>query len=553
MKHPYLFLCGAMLLCNASFAQTTYPGGVTNCIARWDFTSTGTFTSLADASGNSNTGSTHNLTGSAGFRGDANTAGSFNGTSSYVAVTNNAMLSPSAISIVALVKPTSYYTGGCQYNTILLKGTDYNVSGCYGMSIFDNDNDCSSLGLNTQQVDFIKSTANGSYTSTPISLNGWYLLVTTYDGSFMKRYTVAMDPLTFNSNINPTTVDPVSAALGSNSADIRIGQNQNASPNYFYPFTGDMDEVALFDKGLTDADVQSIYNYLWGGAMIKQPFVDTFVCPGANFKVDYTVFNNNAFSAGNLFTVQLSDATGNFSTPTNIGSATSTTSGSITCTMPSTLSLGGHYRIRLAGTNPLYTSPDNGKDIVLGHATTTSAITANPGNTVANGVSVTFTAAANNAGTSTGYIWMRNSTVITSATNATYTGVSGADFKNGDTITAKVIVTDNNCGYTDTAVSNQIVMSVGVGIKNVINDNNLKIYPNPNSGSFNITGQTSSSQSLDIEVLNTIGQSVYHTTWTPVNNKINENLQLSDLPSGIYTLRARSGEGISTVRFTISK
>ncbi|MGN6477428.1 MAG: T9SS type A sorting domain-containing protein, partial [Flavipsychrobacter sp.] len=75
----------------------------------------------------------------------------------------------------------------------------------------------------------------------------------------------------------------------------------------------------------------------------------------------------------------------------------------------------------------------------------------------------------------------------------------------------------------------------------------------PNSGSFNITGQTSSNQSMDIEVLNTIGQSVYHTTWAPVNNKINENLQLSNLPSGIYTLRAKSGEGISTVRFTISK
>ncbi len=88
MKYPYLFLFIACLLCKASDAQTVYPGGVTGCIARWDFTSTGSFSALPDVSGNSNPGATFNMNGSMGFRGHTNTAGNFNSTTTYATVTN---------------------------------------------------------------------------------------------------------------------------------------------------------------------------------------------------------------------------------------------------------------------------------------------------------------------------------------------------------------------------------------------------------------------------------------------------------------------------------
>ncbi len=55
-------------------------------------------------------------------------------------------------------------------------------------------------------------------------------------------------------------------------------------------------------------------------------------CSNPAIQVDYTV--NGSFNAGNVFTAELSDANGYFDNPVNIGSVSSTTSGSITCNLP---------------------------------------------------------------------------------------------------------------------------------------------------------------------------------------------------------------------------
>src|SRR5947207_2088433 len=53
---------------------------------------------------------------------------------------------------------------------------------------------------------------------------------------------------------------------------------------------------------------------------------------GAQLNVNYT---GSGFVAGNVFTAQLSDATGNFASPTSIGTLTSTgNSGTINATIP---------------------------------------------------------------------------------------------------------------------------------------------------------------------------------------------------------------------------
>ncbi len=90
---------------------------------------------------------------------------------------------------------------------------------------------------------------------------------------------------------------------------------------------------------------------------IVQRFKDTIVCQGGTLTVyDSTLFR---FEAGNIFTVQLSDASGSFAAPVNIGSVTATSTGSITCVIPSSTPLGTGYRIRIAATAPNYVSPDN--------------------------------------------------------------------------------------------------------------------------------------------------------------------------------------------------
>jgi len=89
---------------------------------------------------------------------------------------------------------------------------------------------------------------------------------------------------------------------------------------------------------------------------VKQRYTDTLLCPGGVWNVAYTTTYD--FNNGNTFTVQLSDASGSFASPINIGSSTATSSGTISATVPPTTSLGNGYRIRVVSTSPAFTSPD---------------------------------------------------------------------------------------------------------------------------------------------------------------------------------------------------
>ncbi len=191
MKKTYLFLFIACLLCKASDAQTTYPNGVTGCIARWDFTNPGTFASLPDVSGNSNNGTVANITSAAGWRGTANTAGNFNGSSSVATVPSTGLLSPSSITIIAIVNLSGYYSAQYQENNIIYKSFGYYQNGCWGMNVGDQDGNDANLDPASERLDFagpglqISGTAGGPV----VNLNKWYFLATTYDGTLSKRLT----------------------------------------------------------------------------------------------------------------------------------------------------------------------------------------------------------------------------------------------------------------------------------------------------------------------------------------------------------------------------
>lgn len=77
----------------------------------------------------------------------------------------------------------------------------------------------------------------------------------------------------------------------------------------------------------------------------KGPF-----CPGAVIQLPYTV--DGVFFNDNLFRVEMSDSTGSFVSPTEIGRARSTGSGVIAATIPPNAMSGRGYRIRISATNP---------------------------------------------------------------------------------------------------------------------------------------------------------------------------------------------------------
>ena len=371
----------------AAYAQTNYPGGIPGCIARWDFAqSPGPVTSVLDVSGNGNNSSSVNsLFSSIGFRNVANKAMVFNGFNSSAIIPHTSLLQPTAITMVSLVRFNGFYTGTCQGNTIVTKDQDNQV-GNYSLLVSDNvfDGSCVTVSPSNKQFYGVYSTVNvnnslaaGNYLST----GQWYFLASSYDGTTVRHYQVLMDPANYVSAVAPFYTANVPGSIGTNSANVMLGRSP--STLYPFPFNGFMDEVALFNRALTNTEIQSVYDYLWGIVAITS--VPTTLCSGQSFNVAYTVNNTSFFSATNTFTVQLSNAGGSFAAPTNIGSVTATGGGTIPCVVPGSIATGTGYRIRIVANNVAYTTRDNAANITITNLTNPSASSNTPvceGNTL---------------------------------------------------------------------------------------------------------------------------------------------------------------------------
>lgn len=99
--------------------------------------------------------------------------------------------------------------------------------------------------------------------------------------------------------------------------------------------------------------------------------------PGGSVTVTFAT--TGTFNAGNVFTAQLSDGTGSFTSPTAIGTGNSP----IAATLPAGAMTGTAYRIRVVASNPATTSPDNGSNLSIAPPTITiTGVTAtDPGTT----------------------------------------------------------------------------------------------------------------------------------------------------------------------------
>lgn len=100
---------------------------------------------------------------------------------------------------------------------------------------------------------------------------------------------------------------------------------------------------------------------------INNLYADSVICAGDTFQVPYTVNNATSFVTGNVFSVQLSNPSGSFSSGTiTIGTRTANTAGSISCVVPNTVTPGNSYRIRIRSTSIVDSSGANERNISIG-------------------------------------------------------------------------------------------------------------------------------------------------------------------------------------------
>ena len=176
----------------------------------------------------------------------------------------------------------------------------------------------------------------------------------------------------------------------------------------------------------------------------------TAICAGTGFQLPFTeqgTFNASAlFTQGNKFTAQLSDASGDFTNPVNIGDSTTNVSGNFSVVIPSGTPAGNGYRIRIISTSPAVIGPDNGTDIRIDNGVpAASTVTAGGPLTFCYGSSVLLSGSAVNDAT---YQWAFNSSDITGATGLNYTAAAAGVY---------TLNTINSCGST---ASNNTVVTV---------------------------------------------------------------------------------------------
>ncbi len=196
-------------------------------------------------------------------------------------------------------------------------------------------------------------------------------------------------------------------------------------------------------------------NTITTGTITGSPF-----CACSNISVPFT--STGTYTAGNVYTAQLSNAAGSFAAPTAIGTLTSTANtGTISCTIPCAAVTGTLYRIRVVSSTPAITGTDNGVNITINATVIPSvSIAASPAGAICAGASVTFTATPTNGGTTPGYQWQINGANVAGAASSTFTSTS---LVNGDVVTV-LMVSTAACPSPASATSPGITMVVNPAV-----------------------------------------------------------------------------------------
>ena len=88
-----------------------------------------------------------------------------------------------------------------------------------------------------------------------------------------------------------------------------------------------------------------------------------------------------------------------------------------------------------------------------------------------------------------------------------------------------------------------------------LNGSRFSLFPNPNNGSFTLSGTLAAVTNDDVYIVVTdmLGREVYNGKTTPQNGKVSAEVSLGDLPGGAYLLRINSDRATETLHFVISK
>ena len=147
------------------------------------------------------------------------------------------------------------------------------------------------------------------------------------------------------------------------------------------------------------------------------------ICAGSFITVNFS-FTDCVFP-GNIFSVELSDASGSFTTPTNIGNVSSIVAVPIDAFVPTSTTAGTNYRVRVVSLNPVAFGTDNGVNITI-LPKPVALFSVNNSLQCLNSNSFSFT--NNSTGNIASYNWNFGDGINSSQTSPTYTYNSSGNY-----------------------------------------------------------------------------------------------------------------------------
>lgn len=110
------------------------------------------------------------------------------------------------------------------------------------------------------------------------------------------------------------------------------------------------------------------------------------------------------------------------------------------------------------------------------------------------------------------------------------------------------LLVSNTCGSMDTILT--INVDRYLGVANVVNNLNIKVYPVPAQESVTIESGDPTISIHSLSIFNTIGQEVISRKKV---NALKSNIDISNIPSGDYFIRIETNKGVNTRKINIIK